>query len=701
VDAERNTQTPAFDHSRLAAALSRAAGKTYPATELPFRSIEFVNGGFGIAFNVEGTHWVCAALSIHTCKKIPKPTGHKRGLSPDGKWQAKVKNYNLYLRNTSTGNQIRLTSDGRKDWVYATPLPDSRLMIEQRTENVKQPPAVFWSHDSKRLVTYRIDSRKAGRFFITQHAPPFQLRPVSYSVVYPLPGEKLSTAAPIIFDVSTRKQTSVQMEPIEIFFQDGPSFRWLHDNVHFVFDYTARGYKCAEIREVDAATGKVRTLVQEKSDTFVDPDASYQRWLKNDSEVIVSSERDGWNHLYLYNPRTASLENRLTQGEWVVRSIEHIDDKNRQVYFLAGGREPGEDPYLTHLYRVRLDGTSLELLTPEPANHTVDFSPTGDYFIDTYSRPDLPTVSVLRRADGKQVRTLERAQADKLLDTGFQYPEPFRGKGRDGQTDIYGIIWRPSHLDASRKYPIVEQIYTGPQGFFVPKNFSAFRNSAQAIAELGFIVVQVDGMGTAGRSKAFHDHCYKNMGDSGLPDHIALIKQMAEKYPYMDLNRVGVYGVSAGGYDATRAMLTHPEFYKVAVATSGVQDNRLDKAWWNELWMSYPVGPWYEEQSNVTLAKNLTGHLLLIHGDVDDNVNVSNTLRLADALIKANRNFDMYIVPNMFHGDGDITWVSRKRWDYFVQNLLGVTPPLDFAIQVPPKEEIDAEQIRRKRHENQ
>jgi dipeptidyl aminopeptidase/acylaminoacyl peptidase len=368
------------------------------------------------------------------------------------------------------------------------------------------------------------------------------------------------------------------MEPLEIFFQDGPSFRWLHDNMHFVFDYTARGYKCVEIREADAATGRVRTLVQERSNTFVDPDSSYQRGLNNDTEIIVSSERGGWSHLYLYNARTAALENRLTHGDWVVRSIEHIDDKNRQVYFLASGREPGEDPYLTHLYRVHLDGTGLELLTPEPANHTVDFSPTGEYLTDTYSRPDLPTVSVLRSADGKQVRTLEKAQVDKLLDTGFQYPEPFRGKGRDGTTDIYGIIWRPSHLDVSHRYPVVEQIYTGPQGFFVPKNFSAFRNSAQAIAELGFIVVQVDGMGTAGRSKVFHDHCYKNLGDSGLPDHIAVIGQMAEKYPYMDLSRVGIYGVSAGGYDATRAMLTHPAFYQVAGATSGVQDNRLDKA---------------------------------------------------------------------------------------------------------------------------
>jgi dipeptidyl-peptidase 4 len=644
VDAEKNTQSPESDHERLA-------------------------------------------------QEAERPPG----LSPDGKWQAEVRNYNLYLRNTSTRRELQLTTDGRKDCAYATPLPDSRLMIEQRTDDVKQPPAVFWSHDSKRLVSYRIDSRNAGRFVITQNAPTFQLRPVSYSVVYPLPGEKLSTAAPVVFEASSGKTTWVRMEPIEIFFQDGPSFQWLHDNTHFVFDYNTRGYKSAEIREVDATNGQVRTIVQEHADTFVAPDLLYERWLNNDTEVVVSSERDGWNHLYLYDARTASLKNRITQGKWVVRSIEHIDDAQREIYFLASGREPGEDPYLTHLYRAHLDGSGLELLTPESANHTVDFSPDGKYFVDTYSRPDLPPVSVLRRADGHEIRVLERADVDRLLQTGFVFPEPFHGKGRAGETDIYGIIWRPSHLDPSRKYPVVEQIYTGPQNFFVPKTFSAYRNPAQAIAELGFIVVQVDGLGTAGRSKAFHDHCYRNLGDGGVPDHIAVNKQMAGKYPYMDLTRVGVYGVSAGGYDATHAMLTHPDFYKVAVATSGVQDNRLDKAWWNELWLSYPVGPWYEAQSNVTPAKNLRGHLLLIHGDIDNNVNVSNTLRLVDALIKANRNFDMYIVPNMFHGDGDITWVTRKRWDYFVQNLLSVTPPAEFAIAAPTKEEMEADKIRRKK----
>jgi dipeptidyl-peptidase 4 len=685
MDAERNLQQPAFDHAKLAEALSRVVRKPYTAARLPFKSIDFAEGKPDITFEVEGKHWICN-LAEYGCRE--ETERKKAGTSPDGKWQAEVRQYNLYLRNSTSGEEVQITKDGEKNWSYATPLPDSQMMIEQRTEDVKQPPAVFWSPDSTKLVTYRIDSRKAGRFIITQNAPPFQLRPVSFSVVYPLPGEEVSTAEPLVFDVATRKLIRVNAEPLEILFQEGPEFRWLHDSAHFTFDFTERGYKRIELREADAATGDVRILIQERSNTFVDPGAIYQKWFHEDSEILWSSERDGWNHLYLYDVKSVKLENQVTKGDWVVRAICHVDEKARQAYFLGGGREPGRDPYLTNLYRVNLDGSGLTLLTPQDANHKVEFSPSGKYFVDAYSRPDVPPVSELRRADGGHVRKFEGANIDALLRSGFRYPEPFRGTGRDGKTDVYGIIWRPSNLDASKKYPVVEQIYTGPQSFFVPKTFAAYRNIAQAIAELGFIVVQIDGLGTAGRSKAFHDHCYKNLGDGGVDDHIALLRQMAVQYPYMDLNRVGLYGTSAGGYDAAHAMLTHPKFYKVGVSTSGCHDNRMDKAWWNELWMSYPVGDEYKEQSNVTLAKNLEGRLLLFHGDLDHNVNVAETLQLVNALIQVNKDFDMVLVPNMYHGDGDNMWVMRRRWDYFVKNLLGVTPPREYHIQQPPEDEF-------------
>jgi dipeptidyl aminopeptidase/acylaminoacyl peptidase len=408
------------------------------------------------------------------------------------------------------------------------------------------------------------------------------------------------------------------------------------------------------------------------------------------AELLLTAEHDGWNHIYLYNGKTGVLENQVTKGPWVVRSIVHVDEKNRQIYFLGAGREKDEDPYLTHLFKINFAGTGLQLLTPENANHAASVSPDNKFFVDNSSRVDLPGESVLRRtSDGSVVQVLEKADATALLKTGWKFPEPFKGVAADGKTELYGLSWRPSNFDPSKKYPVIEQIYTGPQGFFVPKTFGAAnagRRGLQSVAELGFIVVMVDGRGTTGRPRAFHEYSYHNLG--GLfDDHVALIKQMAAKYPYMDLDRVGIYGTSAGGYAAAHAMLVHPEFYKVCVSISGDHDARLDKAWWNELYQGYPVGKDYAEQSNVTLADKLLGHLLLVHGDVDNNVNPVETMRLVDALIKANKDFDMLLVPNMYHGEGRNLYLVRRRWDYFVQHLLGVTPPENFEIEQAPAEE--------------
>jgi dipeptidyl aminopeptidase/acylaminoacyl peptidase len=334
---------------------------------------------------------------------------------------------------------------------------------------------------------------------------------------------------------------------------------------------------------------------------------------------------------------------------------------------------------------VNLDGTGLKLLTPEDADHSATFSPSGAYFVDTYSRVDLPPVSVLRRsADGAVVVELERADISRLLATGWRYPEPFVAKARDGTTDIYGLIWRPTNFDSTRKYPVVEQVYTGPHGFFVPKTFNAYRSPSQGIAELGFITVMVDGMGTAGRSRAFHDASYRKLGD-GVADHIPALKQIAAKYPYMDLTRVGIWGHSAGGYDAAHAIMKYPEFYKVAVSSAGNQDHRLDKAVWNTQWMGMPVGEHYVQQSNITMAPRLEGKLFLMHGDLDDNVPISATLQLVDALVKANKDFDLLILPGANHGAGGHPYFVRRRWDYFVKHLLGVDPPAGYRLGEPPR----------------
>jgi dipeptidyl-peptidase-4 len=686
VDPEKNTSGPAFDPVRLAASLSREMRHPVQPTALPFQSFEFTEDGSAIQFEADSQRWTCK-LADYSCTREPVPPADPyERISPNGRWAAYVKDHNLYLRDTSTGTILQLTRDGQPGDDYATPLPTLRTLVEQGTEDPKERPGVFWSPDSSKIVTYRMDSRNAGRFTSLQFVPPGQLRPKAYTVVYPLPGEVLPQTQPIIFDIQSGKQMEVKTKPLEMQFQGGPFFEWLPDSKHFYYESDSRGEKRIEVRKVDAETGEQRVMVLESSDTYVDPGETFFRLIHDGEEILWSSERSGWNQLYLYNGKTGQLDNAVTQGDWVVRQISYVDEKAREVYFLASGREKAEDPYLTHLYRANFDGSGLQLLTPENANHTVSVSPDGKFFVDNYSRVDLPGESVLRRADGSVVRVLERTDDSALLKTGWKYPIPFEGKAGDGKTDLYGLIWRPTNFDASKKYPVIEQVYTGPQGFFVPKSFrGAYFGSEQPIAELGFVVVMVDGRGTTGRSRAFHEFSYRNLGGA-FADHVAMIKQMAAKYPYMDLSRVGIYGTSAGGYGSAHAILQFPDFYKVCVSTSGDHDARLDKAWWNELYQGYPVEKDYVEQANESLAKNLKGHLLLIHGDVDDNVHPVETMRLVDALMTANKDFDMYFVPNMFHGDSGphAHYVTVRRWNYFVQYLLGVTPPKDFEIKEEP-----------------
>ena len=677
VDADRNTAAPGFDHEKLAAVLSRVAKRKYSPSQLPFDTINVIDDGKAIRFEIDKTQWTCTLID-YECKERPGDNPDEV-LSPNKQWAAYVKDHNLCLRNAVTGTSAQLTQDGVRGWDYATPLPALRLLVEQGREDVKQPPAVFWSPDSSKLITYRIDSRSAGRFTSIQYVPPDQLRPKAYTVVYPLPGEVLPKVEPIVFDIQSEKRIDVKTAPLELPFQDGPSFEWFPDSKAIFYDYDERGFKTKEIRVVDTETGEQKVLIRERSDQYVDPGETFFRFDHETREILFSSERDGWNHLYLYS-KAGQLENQLTQGSWVVRQIEYVDEANRRVLFLAGGREKGEDPYQTHLYSVGYDGKGLTLLTPENASHSVIVSPDGSFFVDNYSRPDLPAVSVLRRSkDGSEVRTLEKTDTSSLLETGWKFPEAFQGKAADKTTDLYGLIWRPSNFDPSKKYPIIEQVYTGPQGFFVPKTFGGTLR-LQSMAELGFIVVMVDGRGTTGRSRAFHLFSYRNLGGA-FEDHVTMINQMAARYPWMDASRVGIYGNSAGGYGAAHAMLVFPDFYKVGLASSGDHDARLDKAWWNELYQGYPVQDDYAGQSNVTMADRLQGHLLLEHGDVDDNVHPVETLRFVDALIKANKNFDMLFVPNMYHGEGANPYLVRRRWDYFVQYLLRVTPPSNFAIK--------------------
>jgi dipeptidyl aminopeptidase/acylaminoacyl peptidase len=463
---------------------------------------------------------------------------------------------------------------------------------------------------------------------------------------------------------------------------------WADDSKTLAFVSTSRDHKIATLRTVDADGDNLKTIFEERVQTQFESGQGGTSWryLPEFGEFIWYSERDGWGHLYLYDLRTGQLKKQITKGEWPVWRIEYLDKANRTIYFTAGGREPGVDPYFGHFYSVKFDGSNLKLLTPEAANHDISISPDGKYFVDNYSTPNTPTVSVLRAMDGRKIADLEKADISRLLKTGWKPPTPIVVKARDGKTDLYGLMYTPSKIVPGKKYPVVDYIYPGPQGGSVgSRSFASARNDNQALAELGFIVVQIDGMCNPLRSKAFHDSCYGNMADNTLEDQIAGIKQLAAKYKNIDLNRVGIWGHSGGGFATAAAMFRYPDFFKVGIAESGNHDNRNYEDDWGERYIGLLVGDNYEKQANQVYAKNLKGKLLLAHGTMDDNVPPNNTYLVVDALIKANKDFDLLMIPNARHGFGPATYyMMRRRWDYFVRHLLGAEPPKEYELKPKP-----------------
>jgi len=573
--------------------------------------------------------------------------------SPDGRWEAFVKDNNVWIRSAA-GEEFALSRDGAAEDGYGSLL--------------------FWSPDSKKLVAVRAKQVTERKVYFVESSPRDQIQPKLHSHTYVKPGDPLPVPRPQMFDIGSRKPIAVEHRLF-----DNPwsmeDYRWAVDSSRFTFLYNQRGHQVLRLLSIDAASGAVKPIIEEQSTTFIDYSGKYfLHGLDGSGELIWMSERDGWNHLYLYDAKTGRVKNQITKGPWVVRGVERVDGAKRQVWFRAGGIRPGQDPYYLHYCRVNFDGSGLTVLTEGAGTHTIDFSPDERYLIDSYSRVDMPPVADLRRsADGRLVCELERADWIALLKTGWKVPERFAAKGRDGTTDIYGVIFRPTNFDAAKKYPVIEDIYAGPQDSFVPKRFAAFYPH-QAMAELGFIVVQIDGMGTSNRSKKFHDVCWKNLADAGFPDRILWIRAAAARYPCLDLNRVGIYGGSAGGQNAAAAVLAHGDFYKAAVADCGCHDNRMDKIWWNEQWMGWPVGPQYAANSNVTLAPGLKGKLLLIVGEMDTNVDPASTMQLVNALIRADKDFELLVIPGSNHGAGESTYGRRRRADFFVCNLLGVEP---------------------------
>jgi len=682
VDADTLQRQPAFDHEKIAASLSKAAGNTYTATALPFNTLTFTADGSAFTVNVGGSPYRCAVAESVCGKSEPPPragagsgVGRRRAdegprVSPDGKWEALVNNFNIAVRQAGTHTLTRLSTDGSEGNAYDL-------------------SSIAWSPDSKKIAAYRVKPGYKREVHYVESSPEDQLQPKHTTLVYAKPGDVLDLDQPVLFLLDSTRQIAVDSALFPNAYAMS-RLEWRRDSRAFTFEYNQRGHQIYRVIEVDGATGKARAVISEEPKTFftyrtangglADSGKQFRFDIDDGKEVIWMSERDGWNHLYLYDGATGAVKSQITNGNWVVRAVQHVDPAKRQVWFSAGGMYPGKDPYFANYYRINFDGSALTRLTEADANHAVAFTGDMKYYVDTYSRIDMPPVAELRRSDDNAlVSTLERGDISELLKAGWRAPEVFVAKGRDGTTDIWGVIIRPAGFDPSKKYPVIENIYAGPQGSFVPKSFFAY-NQMQSQAELGFIVVQIDGMGTSNRSKAFHDVAWKNLGDAGFPDRILWHKAVAAKYPFYDITRVGIYGGSAGGQNALGGLLFHPEFYKSGIAYAGCHDNRMDKIWWNEQWMGWPIGPQYSASSNVDNAHRLQGDLLLVVGELDSNVDPSSTMQVVNQLIKHNKNFDLLVVPGANHpagrgNDPTAPYGDHKRFDFFVQHLLGVTPP--------------------------
>jgi dipeptidyl aminopeptidase/acylaminoacyl peptidase len=683
MNAETQSKRPAFDHARLADALSKATGGTHKTLDLPTQGMRIVDQGATLEVVAQDARWRCS-LSEYTCAKLasvpvgfvqipfacaPPGPDDKPVVSPDGKWEASVLNYNLAIRS----------------------LPGPTLAAPLSTDgsegNCYQRSSIRWSPDSSKLAAYRVRIGHRRMVHYVLSSPEDQVQPKASSRFYAKPGDVLDLDQPVLFDVAAKSQRVIDNalfpNPYDLF-----PISWRKDSRAFTFEYNQRGHQVYRIVEVDAATGAARAVVSEEPKTFFHynlADGSltgsgkrFRHDVDDGAEVVWMSERDGWNHLYLFDGRRGVLKNQITRGNWVVRGVNKVDEAKRQIWFSAGGMNPG-DPYLLDYYRINFDGSGLVRLTSSDSNHQAAFSPDMKYFVDTFSRVDLPPVSELRRAaDGSLVTVIERSDVSDLVKAGWKPPEVFVAKGRDGVTDIVGVIFKPTNFDPKKKYPVIESIYAGPHGSHVPKSFSV-QNAMRAQAEMGFIVVQIDGMGTSNRSKAFHDVAWQNLGDAGFPDRMLWHKALAAKYPWYDITRVGIYGGSAGGQNALGGLLFHPDFYKAAVSYAGCHDNRMDKIWWNEQWMGWPIGPHYAASSNVDNAHRLKGRLLLVVGEMDSNVDPSSTMQVANALIKANKRFDLLVIPGAEHNAGrggeSGPYGERLRFDFFAQHLLGVTPP--------------------------
>ncbi len=704
VDPARKTRAPAFDHPKVAAALSAAAGGTYRGDDLPFQSIDFSTKMDSISFDVDARRWQCDVRGTK-CVSAGAATGRGgrggrggfggrggrgggRGgafgnavASPDGKRAAFIRDWNLWVRDVASGQEKQLTTDGVENFGYAT---------DNAGWAGSDRPILLWSPDSKKIATQQQDERHVGEMYLVESRVG---HPALRAWKYPLPGDSVvAMIHRVIIDVDAGRVVRLQMPPDHHRAMLGDNLSmsdldWSPDGAQLAFVSTARDHKSATVRVADAASGSVRTVFTETEATqFENRIGLRVLWASN--EVLWNSERDDWSQLYLYDLTTGQLKNKITTGEGPVTQVARVDEKTRTIWYGANGREPGQDPYFRHYYRIGFDGKAAVSLTPDLGTHDVQFSPDGRYLVDSYSTPTTPPVVALRDATtGKPIMPLETADISKLLAAGWKPPIPIMVKAADGKTDLYGLMFRPTNFDSTKKYPIINNAYPGPQsGSTGSRAFTAARGDRQALAELGFIVVTIDGRGTPDRSKSFHDYYYAAMGrDNTIPDQVAGMKELARRYSWIDIDRAAMWGHSGGGFITADAMFRYPDFFKVGISESGNHDQREYEDDWGERYQGLLTRSNgtdnYEAEANQSVAKNLKGHLLLAHGTMDNNVPPYNTLLVLDALIKANKDFDLIMLPNQAHGyASDGNYMMRRRWDYFVKWLLGAEPPKEYEI---------------------
>jgi dipeptidyl aminopeptidase/acylaminoacyl peptidase len=713
VDPARGTKQPAFDQAKVAAALSATAGTQYAADSLPFFSIDLSDDGHTVSFDAGRRHYRCDTAGA-TCSDEGAATGRggfgrggrgfgrgggggangrpPENMSPDGQHAVFIRDWNLWVRDVATGQDRQLTHDGVENFGYAT---------DNAGWKHSDQAIGLWSPDSKEFATYQQDQRKTGDMYLVVTNVG---HPTLQAWKYPLPGDTdITMIQRVIVNVDAGSVVRLKMPPdqhrtsicddISCGGNTLSDAEWSADGRTLMFLSTSRDHRDENLRVADAATGDVRDVYEEKMPDYFESGYNMVNWhyLPESNEFIWYSERTDWGQLYLYDLTTGKLKNAITSGDYKVWQVVKVDRDARRLYFTAGGREKG-NPYFSHFYSVKFDGSDVRSLTPDSANHSVQLAPDGRYLVDTYSTPQTPSVTVLRDDHGKVIAQLDKQDISKLVATGWKPPKTVVVKARDGKTDLYGLLYTPTHLVPNRKYPIVNHIYPGPQSGSVGGwGFSPSRGDAQALAELGFVVVEIDAMGSPGRSHSFQAKYYGAMGrDNGLPDQMAGMKQLAQRYPYVDIDRAGIYGHSGGGFATADAMFRYPDFFKVGISESGNHDQTEYEDDWGEKWqgLNVPVaggGMSYDQESNESVAKNLKGHLLLAHGTIDDNVPPYNTLLVVDSLIKYNKDFDLLLIPNVHHGYAAASnYMTRRRWDYFVRYLLGATPPKEYEMGPPP-----------------